>query len=74
VVAEKPGARQMLAARVHRVVRPDLEAVEEEWLERGVDRHDPLPAALRLAHAKQTPLEVDVMPVEPEERARRRPA
>jgi hypothetical protein len=29
---------------------PDLEVVEEERLERGVDRHDAVAAALGLAH------------------------
>jgi hypothetical protein len=31
-----------------------------------VDRHSPLPAALRLTHAQQPAFEIDVVPVEPE--------
>jgi hypothetical protein len=46
-----------------------LEVVEEERLERGVDRHDPMPAALRLADVEQMPFEVDVLPVECEQLA-----
>ena len=34
-----------------------------------MDRHDPLAAALRLADLEQPPLEVDVLPVEPEQLA-----
>src|SRR5207253_9625663 len=41
----------------------------EERLERGVDRDGALAAALRLTHAKQAPLEVDVVAAEPEQLA-----
>jgi hypothetical protein len=44
----------------------DTEVVEEERLERGVDRQDALPAALRPPHLQEAALEVDVCPVEAE--------
>ena len=34
-----------------------------------MDRHDALASALGVAHAEQAPLEVDVVPVEPEQLA-----
>jgi hypothetical protein len=40
-----------------------------ERRERGVDRDRSLPAALRVSHPQQSPREVDVVPVEPEQLA-----
>ena len=48
---------------------PDAEVVDEERLERGMNRDDPLPSALRSAHLAQAPLQVDVVPVESEQLA-----
>ena len=49
-------------------VSAEIEALREDIarLEGRVDRDHPLAAALRLAHFEQAPLEVDVVPVEPE--------
>ena len=48
-------------------MRPDAEVIEDERLEGGVDGHDPLSAALSFAYAEQAALEVDILPVEPEQ-------
>lgn len=54
-----------------RIVRPDLEVVEKERLQGGVDRHDPLTAALRPPHLQQPPFEVDVLQSSPSSSLRR---
>src|SRR5437016_1010629 len=51
------------------VVRADRHVVDEQRHERGVDRDDALPTALRLPHPQQPPFEVDVVPVEPQQLA-----
>lgn len=51
------------------IARADAEVVDEERLESGVDRHDPLLSALRAPDLEQAAIEVDVLPVEPEQLA-----
>src|ERR1051326_5494533 len=46
------------------IASPDPEVVDEERLEGGVDQPRPLAAALGTPHLQQTPLQVDVVPVE----------
>ena len=44
------------------IVRADLEVVQKQRLECGVDGHDSLAAALRPSHLQQATLEVDILP------------
>jgi hypothetical protein len=44
-------------------------AGEKEWHEAGVDRHDALAPALGFANTDQTPVEIDVVEVQAEQRA-----
>jgi hypothetical protein len=48
------------------VAGTDLEVLDEERLERGMDGEGPLTAALRLPYPQQAALEVDILPVETE--------
>jgi hypothetical protein len=52
-----------------RIAGANPQVVDEERLEGRVDRHDSLPPALRPPDLEQAALEVDVLPVEPEQLA-----
>ena len=65
----EPSAPHPHEQRRLQVAGAESEVVAEERLERGVDRDRPLPTALGLADSEQAAIEVDVVPVEPEEHA-----